>query len=470
MKMCRDNATPTRLNTGGLHFTGNIPIDWTEIRQFLPFKRDRAVEPDASKKELAEELGIDSEQKKHLKRLIRRIGNIRSWADVERKLKQLFIFHLIRNRGSYENDVRTTKQFFKFIQRLDKGVSLTEAAKRAGLIRSQTNPWLYKNNLPRLIRIAVTMPQDSPRKGQRWLPTKISSARRMSNFIEVPLRLKSVFNLDTLLSHILSEENDSCDSEYRLTAFLYVLGLIVSDSTFDTEGDLSTSVKLTLSCDYDWSESVGRAFVIFLRMFGIRVSQRRGSHTNSNMIEWRSNATPFFVWLKEILLGLSQNESKKDNPIDVEWLLHLPPSSRIAFIQGIADGDGYASLKKQWTGISSEHNQKIIQTILSSLGIESRVYDIEIRITKKKSLETAANLPLFKYSTGRQLQLEEIVKMLAQQQGRRKPIADSERDLIFSLHEKKFSAGEIAKILWIDHGISRRTNTIQNLLRREKNE
>lgn len=119
-----------------------------------------------------------------------------------------------------------------------------------------------------------------------------------------------------------------------------------SDSTFDTEGDLSTSVKLTLSCDYDWSESVGQAFVIFLHMFGIRVSQRSGSHTDSNMIEWRSSATPFFVWIKEILLGLSQNESKKDSPINVEWLLRLPPSSRIAFIQGIADGDGYASLKK----------------------------------------------------------------------------------------------------------------------------
>ena len=236
--------------------------------------------------------------------------------------------------------MKTTNQFFGFIQRLYKGISLSEAAKHAGLIRSQTNPWLYKNNLPRLIRIAITMPQGSPRKGQRWLPTKISPTRRMSDFIEVPLRLKSVSNLDALFSHILSKEHDSSDSEYRLTAFLYVLGLIVSDSAFDTEGDLSTSVKLTLSGDYEWSESVGRAFVIFLRMFGIRVSQRRGSHKDSNMIEWRSNATPFFVWLKEVLLGLSQNESKKDSPIDVEWLLRLPPSSRIAFIQGLAEGEG----------------------------------------------------------------------------------------------------------------------------------
>jgi hypothetical protein len=60
--------------------------------------------------------------------------------------------------------------------------------------------------------------------------------------------------------------------------------------------------------------------------------------------------------------------------------------------------------------------------------------------------------------------------MLAQQQNRRKPITGSERALIFNLREKELSAGEITEILWVDHGISRRTNTIQNLLRREKNE
>lgn len=148
MKMCRGNATPTRPNTKGLHFTGDAPIDWADIEQFLPFKRNRAVESDANEEGLAEEPGIDTAQNKYLKRLVRRIGNIRSWADVDRKLKQLFIFHLIRNRGSYENDVKTTKQFFGFIKRLDTGISLTEAAKHAGLTRSQTNPWLYKNNLP----------------------------------------------------------------------------------------------------------------------------------------------------------------------------------------------------------------------------------------------------------------------------------------------------------------------------------
>ena len=108
MKMCRDNATPTRPNAGSLHLTGNAPIGWGNVSQFLPFKRVHAVEPDASTEELAEELGIDpeqaerwTEQKKHLKRLYRRIGDIRSWADVERKMKQLYIFLLFRNRSSY---------------------------------------------------------------------------------------------------------------------------------------------------------------------------------------------------------------------------------------------------------------------------------------------------------------------------------------------------------------------------------
>ena len=68
-------------------------------------------------------------------------------------------------------------------------------------------------------------------------------------------------------------------------------------------------------------------------------------------------------------------------------VLSLPPHFQIAFLQGIADGDGWTSIRTLEAGISTTTNQTLIDKIMTNLGIESKIYGNDVRIIKKKALE-----------------------------------------------------------------------------------
>ena len=52
-------------------------------------------------------------------------------------------------------------------------------------------------------------------------------------------------------------------------------------------------------------------------------------------------------------------------------ILKMPRSMRVVFIQGLADGDGYASIRAFNAGIATNTNMQFVRKLLTSVGIRS---------------------------------------------------------------------------------------------------
>jgi hypothetical protein len=75
------------------------------------------------------------------------------------------------------------------------------------------------------------------------------------------------------------------------------------------------------------------------------------------------------LWARRTLLGLEASASKTWNPIQADWILNAAEDWRIAFIQALSDGDGFASIRNYCTGIATIVNQEFFLHLLESLGI-----------------------------------------------------------------------------------------------------
>jgi len=254
-------------------------------------------------------------------------------------------------------------------------------------------------------------------------------------------------------------------------AFMYLLGLIVSDGGFDSDSDQSARVVLYASKKYRWSLRLGRAFSNAMGRIGMNV-ERRADETkikNGKTIVckvWASQASPLLRWVKEVLLGLERFHSKKESPIDAEWILKMPRDYRVAFLQGLADGDGYASIKSFCLGIASKPNRDFISKLLSTLDIHSNSKKTKVVINRQEDIIKASSLPLFRHATSRKRNHDELCKIIGLLDRSHGKVPERDRKIIMKLHNQGFSFGEITEKLWFDYGIARSTSSVERIVSR----
>ena len=183
---------------------------------------------------------------------------------------------------------------------------------------------------------------------------------------------------------------------------------------------------------------------------------------------YNSEASPVLMWMKKALLGLDVSDLKKNVPIKAEWILNMPHDLRCAFIQGLADGDGHASIPRFDTAIATTTNKKFFKKLLSSVEIESRFTDHHVKIGRYNEIMKARELPFFRFATGRQRILEEICKIIKLRPKERLPIPENEKKLVMELHGAGLKPGEIVEKLWYEQKLARTTAMIDTLIRREK--
>jgi hypothetical protein len=181
---------------------------------------------------------------------------------------------------------------------------------------------------------------------------------------------------------------------------------------------------------------------------------------------WGCAASPFFAWMEKGLLGLDLSTAKSKQSIDADWILTLPHEWRATFVQGLADGDGYASIKSLESGIATTTNQEFVQKLLETLGVESRYDDTSVRIAKQKAIIDANEIPLFRYASGRQRRLHDLSNLIHSL--KRKTLSDTELQLINLLHDQGLTPGEITETLWYQHAIARSPGSIYSILNRKK--
>ena len=399
------------------------------------------------------------------------------------RLETLYIAKEIKRT---KKSVKDYSNFFSIINALQNGAnSFEQISKTTSIPQKKIKYILDRLSTPRFVRLISCIPREKPRPGWKWLPLTLTGSR-MSNFIQVPLEIKTekdlLHVLEQMVPFVLSStrmkklENQFGDVP-PLHSFLYFLGLAISDANFDKtkKGVLASErMKLKLAKKYDWSIDAGNALCHALGRIGFVTRKGKDELTvrpdgsRSLMHSWRSTKSPFFVWVRKTLLGLQISDTKSKTPIDLDWILNMPRDWQISLLQGIADGDASASFQGQFLQIHTYTNQELYKRILTSLGIRSYSTTTAVGIAEKKSIRLAEQLPLFRHATSRQENISKLNKMLDSHNWSR--ITLEEEEFILNLHNQGYRVGEIIEKLWGKFGRTRRRNSIYKVIERNTDE
>lgn len=410
-----------------------------------------------------------------------KLNGITSVENLEKRLETLYTSDELKIS---ERSTRNSLSFFKLLQSLDEGINqIPTLAIKTGFSEGQIKYRCNNEIIPRFLTLAACIPSDLPIKGTKWLPLEITGTR-MRKFIQVPDKIESSNDLIQVLEQLQplnTHQYDLLSSQFgvnsSIDSFLYFLGMTISDGNIGgTKLGITTSLrmKLKLAKKYDWSNTVGDAYCYALGHIGFEAKRGKDeigcspNGTFSEMYKWQSTSSPFFVWIRKTLLGLDSSKAKSWVPIKADWILNMPTSWKIPFLQGISDGDASASCKGHALQIHTYTNQKFYKRLLASLGIASYTSTTYVGIGQKESIRLAEQLPMFRYASSRQENLSKLILMLDSHNWSR--ISDTEEAFILNLHNQGFRVGEIIERMWDELGRSRRRTTIYKVIERNNDD
>jgi len=419
-----------------------------------------------------------SEGYKLRSRIINRLEGINSFQELDRRFRSYYLHDSLLIHKQYRKHRENAKDFFRLLDFLPIGGFCTDIARIANLEKLDVQRWILQEKIPRHVEIGTLIPSKSPEDNHKWLPLRMQNDHKLEHFIEVPIEIESpntilklMKNLPVLETKSMKRYEQKFGAMPKHLALMYFLGSQVSDGTFGLSyGGNSTYTQLVASKDYQWSDAFGNGFCYCANRLGIgatRVSDNKKKLDNGEIIHysvWRTDSSPFLLWMKQELLGLKSKTPKSQTSIQAEWILKMPYDWRIKFLQGLADGDGWASTRGLDTGISTAVNQEFFERIFHSVGIESKKTPSSVLITRKEEIRNAKQLPLFYHSTGRQGRLDTLVAMSDSVTG--KWISGREKEIVLDLHERGLSGGEISEVLWKNYGIARNPSTLNYFTKR----
>lgn len=412
----------------------------------------------------------------------KRLNGVMDMKELDHRLNQFYLVVEIKSSPRYKKHRDSSKNFMQFIHLLSAGLTLSHVSKQLRLKYSHILRWYNWEKLPRLVRLTRSIPSKGLKEGEMWLSVKLKPSWDPVNLIRVPKRIKSYKNIIDVVKQLIPvESSDIQKSRARVDdiplerSFMYLLGLIVSDGSF-VKLKMPYGLIISLSSKYAWSRPLLEAVSSHLRFMGIATSSvksinrqysSKGERKNSKQLYIQSATSPLLNWIRNAVLGLEGKRSKSCSQIDAKWILKAPEKVRIAFIQGLFDGDGDVSLGPESVGITTTNKQKFYKSILETLGISSFTNNHGVRITKKQSILKSKNLPVFYYATSRYKLLEELWAMLKARSIRgRQRITDNEATLIYELHLNGFSLSKIKLELWKRLQSSRRRSTTKAAIKR----
>lgn len=414
-------------------------------------------------------------------KILSSLNGVTDMETLERRLRTLFLYKALERSKSHASNLERARLFFQFLEEYAQGGILKSIAKRMKIGTSTITEWFNGSQLPSYIRMAVVIPGEQPDLGKKWLPLRLNHLTNLpEQFIQVLETVTSEEDLLFVLRQLRSlrtpemrDFEEKYGKEPTHLAFMYLLGLIVSDGGFDSDSDLSARVVLFASKKYRWSLRLGQAFSYAMGKVGLRVERRadqtkvRDGKTTVFSV-WGSQASPLLRWVKEVLFGLGPSHSKKETPLDVDWVLTMPHDYRVVFLQGLADGDGYASIKTFRVGIATKTNQEFIKRLLASFEIQSRMEKVKVVLKKYEDILRANSLPLFRHTTSRKKNHNELCKIINLLDGSHGKVPERERKIILELHNRGLTPGEITESLWFDYGIARSRASVEGIVRRHK--
>lgn len=413
--------------------------------------------------------------------IIQSLNGVTSIEKAQDRFETYYLWEKVQSYPKLEKFVEISKKFFRFLDTLSEGGSITDIARKSGNNKNDITRWTRQRQIPGFVILASKIPSERPEQDFRWLPMKMKTGGigNPEDFIQVPIRNLTVDNIFKVLhqiepveSKVMKEHAKEFGELSREHALMYLLGAVVSDGKFQYGKSIaSASLTLKASKKYPWGVDFGEGFCYCLERFGIsRKSKTEGvtCQKNGTIVEfnqWKSEYTPIIVWIENTMLGLRGPKSKNETPIEADWIYSLPHSWKVAFLQGVSDGDGSASLKGQNAAITSKANVDFLVGLLRSVGIEPTSSDIRVFINKKDSIQKLNKFPMFRYASERKENLSQIATLLSSM---KYGISEKTKKLILELDTEGFSSGEITEKLWLEHTIAIRSGTIRSILRKSR--
>ncbi len=408
---------------------------------------------------------------------VRRMNGVTTLAEMDRRLQTLFFYDEFLNSLNQAQNEEFSMKYFTFWEEFMKGGLIEDIAKRLKIGRTTINEWLRFSQVPTYAKYASLIPTTELPAGQKWLPLKLNIVTmEPERFIQVPKRvvsskhilqvIKQLKELDTPEMQELRDKYGGLPLEVE---FMYLLGLITSDGGFSHNIERSANVQFTAAKKYPWALGLGKAFQYAMGLFGfssnrwaddIRVRHGKKQHC----MVWGSETTPFFAWVERAVLGLRHSKPKSNYPIHAKWILETPREWRVAFIQGLADGDGWASVRVFRTGIGSGPNREFIKDFFTTFDIVSFFDTRNVVIGKHSEICKTQKLPLFRNAAERQQRLNTISEIIESLETRK--ATGEELELILRLSREGNNPGRIAVILWEKYKIARTPSSIYSILAR----
>lgn len=191
-------------------------------------------------------------------------------------------------------------------------------------------------------------------------------------------------------------------SKHRPELFGFLLGFLVGDagkyySEYETRArHYGKSAVTTNMADIESNHRLLRYVQMALDSIGIRSHQISGN----GVLRWNSEASDLVTWMLKVCLGLKTGERTSRNPVDMPWLTSCPREVVAAFLQGLAESDGYVSKKRNIAEIASVPNSLFIRGLVNSLGFDCKTYNADSPTVLRTTILAAHNIPLFNPTIG----------------------------------------------------------------------
>ena len=422
-----------------------------------------------------------SEAQSVLERILKRTNQIRSIEDLDERYDWFYLTKEISGLEGFQSQRKSAKNFFRFLVILAEGGTVAEMARRTGIANQTIADWIKEKSIPKLVRIASDIPTELPAKDWSWIPLKVSKGRRMSNFIQVPNILEKYNDLVRVLNQlepITMDDTDKWRKEYGIESpevmFMYLLGIIIADGAFSKD-NIAFGMRIYASTKYKWCETLLEYVRYCLASFGLSsgplqyIAQDyvyKGRKKTVHLKILRCLNNPLLTWINRSVLKLDLVNPKSSTGIYCRWALESPWCFRIAFLQGLSDGDGDVDLESDNLGISATNRmtKEFYKDLFASFNLHSIIKIGGVRVTRKKSVLKLAKFPMFSYAKSRLKKSLDVAHMLEARTGGNR-LTETERNFIFQKHKEGFSIQSIKLELWKQLGISRPSRTIRSTVK-----
>ncbi len=425
-----------------------------------------------------------TEASARVERIINNNTGIRSLADIDNRLDSYYFGNAEQNTPHYERELRKAQIYFEFLETYKDGGLIIDISRKVGLSPSGAQSYL-SGGKPWLVRLATQIPREKPQHGFCWFPLKTTGWGVRKDFIQVPLDIQSFQDIQSVLNQLkplISDKMRNLGKRFgdisKEEAFMYCLGIFVSDSGVQTKSTSTQAIVLGLSKKHKWNQQIGDAVGYYLGKIGIDFQRKKDRPPTSDVYNnrtiqrsaqfiWKSGVSTTLRWVWKSVLGYDDAKPKSQQSINAPWILNSPKDMRIAFLQGLADGDGSASTKGKYLCITTKHNQNFVKELLSSLGVNCRITRTDVVTSGYSAAVAAARLPMFRFAEGRVNSSKRVVEMiLATRHVGRHPLNPKELNFIINEWKRGLSSFDICEKFFDKFGTSIHHSTIERIAKK----